>query len=482
MISPNAIELSISPKQLEIYRAPQNKKIISGGRSAGKTTLAVLLSTLALLETTSPVDGIVARADFSSLANTLYNEFKVLISNLGEIIENTFIFKKNPLCIQRKDNGATVYFVGYGGSDFSRTKGLKPLNPISFVIFDEVQELNDKRSLDEAEASFRRNFGENWKEYILFNPPPMMAHWINIYYDECKKNANIGTFTLTYLDILDFINDADLEAILTDKITNYKHYEWMYLGIPSNGEGSVYPMFDIKKHRISPTEYNALLLSGLNVIGVVIGVDGAVTHDATALVPLFILKNGQCVVPEVFYYDPQKNGVIGDHQMVQTPIKLWFESLLKKYNLGENANYAGSVPIYMRVDSASANLIRELQFMFGDRCDIAKINKGTIVEMVSAVQSALSINSVYIIENYSQYNRFEQRDYKRDMNILVEQINRLVWNDKQTGYDPSVPNDVCDAFTYACYFWYKNIENINWFYTIQQNGVKYDRISKIIGR
>ena len=53
----------------------------------------------------------------------------------------------------------------------------------------------------------------------------------------------------------------------------------------------------------------------------------------------------------------------------------------------------------------------------------------------------------------------------------------LIWNEKQNNYDPIVPNDVADAFTYGCFFWYSNQENIQYF-----NIIKQQRITNVLIR
>ena len=56
----------------------------------------------------------------------------------------------------------------------------------------------------------------------------------------------------------------------------------------------------------------------------------------------------------------------------------------------------------------------------------------------------------------------------------------LIWNEKQTGYDPIVPNDVCDAWTYGNVFWFAPPENNNYLSMLKLKGITSYAISDII--
>ena len=55
-----------------------------------------------------------------------YEEFDQALQEMGDDIYNLFVFKKSPLRIERKDGTGKIYFIGYGGSNMSRTKSIKP--------------------------------------------------------------------------------------------------------------------------------------------------------------------------------------------------------------------------------------------------------------------------------------------------------------------------------------------------------------------
>lgn len=459
----------------DIMETEKNNILLYGGRLGGKsnnTALVAILSMLQYLDT----DVVVARVSYGSLGDSSYAELAHAIDSFdNDKISETFRLKRSPLRIERVDGRGTCYFLGYGGSNTSRTKSIRPRHKIKVVILEETQELKDKRNLNEALASLRRHYAEDVKVFILGNPPPQEAHWFNVFINQCKLDADWLVKNVTYLDILPFINDYDLKEILKTKYTNPDYYEWFYMGTPNGSYGSVYPMFRKDRHAITPQEFDRFLeRSNVRVIGCVIGGDGAVTHDATAFVPQLLLSNGQTVIGPIFYHNPLQDGVIGFHQLVQNHLTRWLDELCRRFHLGtlrEKREHPSLQlkPIWMRIDSASPDLIQECRFFFGDRVNIGPIKKASVMEMVSVVQSSIANDNVYVID-YGGYFDYQLNKWvQKDVNLLAEQISMLIWNEKQDNYDPIVPNDVCDAFTYGDFFWYSNQENIQYFNILKLN-------------
>jgi hypothetical protein len=154
-------------------------------------------------------------------------------------------------------------------------------------------------------------------------------------------------------------------------------------------------------------------------------------------------------------------GVKGSHPLVENEGSRWFQELIKDNNLNNRFDYLNSVPIVFVVDSAATELIQSLRYYFGNRADVYAIKKGSILQMVDVVQSAIGKNVVAIYD-YGGYYDYTNNYWVNGENLLSYQLESLIWNDKQTGYDPRIPNDVSDAFTYAVYFYYRQIENIVW--------------------
>lgn len=99
----------------------------------------------------------------------------------------------------------------------------------------------------------------------------------------------------------------------------------------------------------------------------------------------------------------------------------------------------------------------------GDRASIGPVKKDHVPQMVSTVQSAILNENIIIIDYGGEFNYTTNKFMKRDVNLLAEQLESLIWNEKQDNYEPAVPNDTSDAFTYGTISWYKNPENIQYF-------------------
>lgn len=455
-----------------------------GGRLGGKTNNATKLAVLTMLS--NPYyDIIMCRVSYGALQDSSFAESEAAISELPEEISSQFISKKSPLRISRIHDAGNIYFIGYGGSNTSRTKSFKPKHKIKLVILEETQELKSEQNLNEALASLRRHYGDNVKVLILFNPRPQEAHWLNVLKNKKQFDPDWLVIQLTYLDILPFINDYDLKEILKTKYLDESYYNWFYLGLCEGGYGSVYPMYRKEKFEISCEDFDALVeFRKLSIKALIIGGDGAVNNDCTAFVPQFVMSNGQTCVGPIFYHNPKEDGVLGSHQIVQNHLVRWFNEIIRRYHLGTReeilSGFTLGVPIYMRIDSAAAELVLECKFAFGDRANVGAIKKKTIPEMVGFVQSSICNYNVIVVNYHGYYDYQKNKWINRSENLLSEQLSMLTWNEKQNGYDPEIPNDVSDAFTYGDFWWFINQENIQYFNILKMQGAKNKLIHDII--
>jgi len=433
--------------------------LIRGGRASGKTIFAGQL--LVLLSTQYPKkDIVVARNSFSDLRDSSHQTIQSLIEEYN--LKQDFLVKYNPLRIVNKRTGTNIYFMGIGGSDTHRTKSFMPKNnSIIAVLFEELQQIKDQENLEQAHASFRRFLDVEKGVFIhLYNPEPQNAHWVNILWNIKQNDKDWLCIRTDYTKVTDFLNDVDLKEILKMKILDEQRYKWLYLGETGGGFGSVYPQFKREKHFIKFDEAKKKF-NGQRIVGVIIGVDGAVTHDATVLTPMVIFQNGQGAIVDIFYHDPLTDGQKSSNELMPF-IQRWFEELRKKYALDQN-----NVPILFKVDSASPDLKRQLAYFLSNRASIESFNKPTILEMVGVVQSTLSQNVVYIVDYDGYYNYVLNRWIRKDNPVAV-QIENLIWDERQKGYDPIVPNDGSDAFTYAVNTYFKNPDNLYWLANIKR--------------
>jgi len=443
--------------------------LLYGGRIGGKTNNTAKIGNLLMLMNPYS-DGIVARVSYGSLGDSSYAEVQASIEEMGESIAEQFKFKRSPLRIERVGNSGTIYFIGYGGSNTSRTKSIKTKHKIKFVILEETQELKNEENLQQALASFRRHFGENVKVFILGNPYPQKVHWFSKFIEQHKFDPDWLVMNVTYLDILPFVNDYDLKEILKMKLNNPEYYRWFYLGEMTGGFGMVYPMFRREKYTITPSEWEYVLAnSNIRPVGLLVGGDGAVNNDCTSFVPGVLLNNGQVVIGPIFNHDPKRDGAVGYHQLVQDKLLYWFEKVAGMFHLGTlmefsmMPNSTRNLPVWFRIDSAAADLIAEARFFLGGRASVGPVKKDHVPQMVATVQSAILNENIVIINYGGEHNYTTNKFERTDSNLLCDQLESLIWNEKQDNYDPSVPNDTSDAFTYLITSWFKNPENIQYF-------------------
>ena len=470
----------------EIMESEVPYYLLYGGRLGGKSNNTAIVAILTMLANPY-TDVVVARVSYGSLADSSYAELEATLDSMGENIREEFVLKRSPLRMERKGNAGVIYFIGYGGSNTSRTKSIKTKHPISVIILEETQELKEKRNLEEALASFRRRFGDSVKVFILGNNPPQEAHWFNRYIKEKQFDPDFYVRNVTYLDILPFINDYDLKEILKTKLIDELYYRWFYLGETTGGFGAVYPMFRHDKHVISIAQWNMVQERNktLKPVACIIGGDGAVNNDCTAFVPWILLNNGQAVAGPIFYHNPVDDGVVGYHQLVQDKLIYWVEDMTRQFHLGsltETRTHPTMrrVPIWMFIDNAAPDLIQECRFFLSDRIAVNPVKKDNVPVMVSTVQSAIMNENCIIIDYGGYYNYTKRKWIKRSINLLEEQWSMLIWNEKQDNYDPIVPNDVSDAATYGIISWFKNTENIQYFNIQKLMGRGFKLISDII--
>jgi len=455
------IEIKMPTIWRPILESEKNDIIIPAGRISGKTKNTVIYAMLILLEYPY-FDVVVSRASYGSMGDSVYAEFETAIKDFPEEIGSQFAFKKTPLRIERTGNSGSIYFIGAGGS-VERTKGLHTRHPIKVVIVDETQEFRDRENYEQFMATIRRNLDDkNFKIISLGNPKNNEFHWFNLYVKECERDKDKLVVRMTWKDILPFLKDYDVKEILKCKFLDNDRYLYLYEGIPTGCGGKVYPMFDVKTHLIN-YDYRSTspLLQDFQIRAVVCGVDQAVNHDDTAICPMAIMNNGQAVCLKKYIHQPKEDGIIGSFPLVEKEIMRWFKELIKENNLDNPYDYYNSIPIVFVVDSAAAEMVQALRYYVGNRAEVMAIKKGTIIQMVDTVQSAIGKNVVGVYD-YGGYYDYTKNKWIEHEDMLAWQLRALVWNEKQDGYDPTVPNDIADAFTYAVYWYYKQAENIVW--------------------
>ena len=442
--------------------------ILTSGRTGGKTkNVSILVGVTAAHKPMEDV--VIARASSSSIKDSSYNEMVEVFSDI-EQFNGLFNYKTSPCRIERIGGGTCIYFIGIGGSK-ERTKGIHPLHPVSIVVIEEAQELKSEEHLDQTMASLRRNFGEHCKVIVNFNPPQNPNHWINRWKEKKKLDLDYCVIESSWEKVSMFLKDRDIKEILKIKAENKVYYDYIYGGIP-NAQGGIYPMFLKSRHCITLDQYEELLRKGVRPVACIIGGDGSVMHDSTAFTPKLIMSNGCCVnrLDMAFHHDPLIDGQLSSHQLVSTYLVKWFNEVCAFLHLGTMEEIVEAqrrgiglniIPIYMIIDSAATDLIKECQFYLGNRASVRPIKKGTILQMVGVCQNAIGSDNEYFCYSGKYKNYVRNQWLERDVAFLVEQIQTIEWEEGKDKYNDEIPNDDCDSWTYPTYWWYKNVENLH---------------------
>lgn len=239
---------------------------------------------------------------------------------------------------------------------------------------------------------------------------------------------------------------------LENEYRNTIYFDKWILGKWVANEGLVFPLFKREKHFLTPDEFTRKC--GRHFIRYLIwGGDGATTNDSTALVPLAVLDNGQACVLELFYHNPKINGPLSNEQLVPY-IERYLQDMEEKYHFDRNG-----VTHYMPIDCAAADLVLTLNFNLDDKYNVVSCTKKNIQATTDVVNNALGRNAIYIF-NYGGYFNYVRNRFEPGDNPLCIDLESMVWDKLNNGYDASVPNDCADAFRYAVNTYYANPDNL----------------------
>lgn len=398
-------------------------------------------------------DMIVTRAHYNSLEDSLYNEIIAYAESAG--VPDFYIPLKSPLRIKTR-KGNTIYFKGIGGSDYSRSKGFKGLNPISLIICDETQQLKDEQSLRQAIATFVRSVDPDIKSRIILagNPEMVKAHWWNAY---CRKYRFAGVYEFVdanYMNIRKYLSRVTLEEIENERKYNPLMYKFLYLGELDDLAGGAYGQFKRDRHYITVQQWHKEI-AGQRLCYIIWGGDGAITHDSTGIVPIGIYSNGRGYVLERFYYDPLATGVILAPSQITEMINTYVEQMCKKYDV-----YGERVGSYFAIDCAAADLVTQLRYNINGYHIVKGFTGKNIIQNNAVVNNCFAKNMLKIVDFGGYYDFYANRwtPTTADTEPLVYQLESVVW--KNYKLDPEIPNDYTDALTYGANVYFNNPDNL----------------------
>jgi len=433
----------------KIFNTKKTYIFMKSGRNAGKSEHSAMRIVQDFFEEDGDI--VVGRAYISDIYQTIMRDILNIVEELG--LSSAVKTRTRPLKIINKLNKNKIHFAGIGGADVHRTKGFKSDKPLSLIVFDELQQVETESHLQEAMQSFLRNLKEDGQVLYMFNPDRRASHWCNELFRMKKHDSEYLTLETTYKDIKKVLNRHTIAEIENAKKYNPMDYRHRFLGETEGLFGAVYSSFRRKTHLL-PKDFAKQLLKKVGYHAFIIGADPASARDATALVPKVIMKNGQVLVIDYFYHDPQKNGVVTNTKL-RYYIKRWIDEIMHEWGLPPN------MPVHMVFDSnaVSQDLMRTLDYVLPPNFSVQVYSQKRVVEMADVVRNGFSRNMI-LISDSGGYHNYITDIFMHGENPLVRQLEQVVWNEKGDGFDRNVPNDVTDALTYGVNHYLKSKDNM----------------------
>lgn len=425
--------------------------IVNTPRASAKTTHIAQLVVLFVGKVckNKPRDIVFFRANANSLAGSLMSDVEKQLTLYGVPFEK----RTNPLRIVA--NGCNIYFLGVSGHDKSRVRGFSPEHPYIAVIGDECQQISSKENLDHARSSFLRFVDEAspYRVVTCGNPHEVKGHWWNAYAK--SRRASYVPIDCTWKDVhaAGVLPKVALDDILLERKINPSGYRFMYEGDLSAMSGSAYASFDRARHLIT-TEQAGEIFRGERIELILWGGDGAITHDATAIVPLAIMSSGRACALERFFFDPIRYGRALAPSELSELICRYVDNMAQKYRLYED----GVIDSVFVIDGAAQDLATQLSYDLPDYHAVRSFTTKNIIRNNSSVNNAFARGMAYIID-YGGYYDYATDRFVACPDPLADQLESVVW--KGSKYDPAIPNDISDALTYAVAAYYENPANLN---------------------
>lgn len=316
-------------------RAVIDKEILhiacKGGRGSGKSSDVALLITF--LMKAFPVNAVCIRKTDNTLEQSVYEQLKWAISELGLLSE--FKFNKSPLRITYIPRGN--YIVFRGAQNPERIKSLKD-SRFPFAI-GWIEELAEFKTEDEVKtitnSLLRGELGEGlfYKFFYTYNPPKRKQSWVNKKYESQFQPSNTFVHRSTYLDN-PYIAKEFIEEAEATRERSERRYRWEYLG-EAIGSGVV-PFDNLRFEEITDEQVDSFD----NIRN---AVDFGYATDPLAFVR--------------WHYDKKKNGIYAVDEL--------YGQKISNRKLAEWLKERGYSDEVILADSAEPKSIAELRDEFG---------------------------------------------------------------------------------------------------------------------
>lgn len=424
--------MALTKKQVKVLaHANRRWNILYGATRSGKTHVSYYL---ALKHVFEHYDDNILFA--GKTLNTLDR-------NVFDVMRNLFPHRVSPIIDKRKIIifGKTCYVVGANDERaITKIQGVG----LGYAYLDEL-------------TTFPENFFEMLKSRLdapnaccdATCNPESPSHFVKTFIDNPNVDCYSEHFTIYDNDFL----PQDFVRALENEYRGTIYFDKWILGKWVKSEGLVYPLFKRERHFLPLQEHNKLY--GLHrIVRIIFGTDGANTNDATAIIPLAILDNGMGITLPIFYHSPKVNGQLSNEQLMPEILK-YLNDLNAAYRLRET-----NVAFHFAVDAAAADLCLTLGSHLSSRgYDVWKFAKKDLNATTDVVNNAFARNILFI-GDYGGYYNYHKNQFVSGNNQLVTDLELMTWDEKNGGFDDTIPNDCADAFRYAVCTYFNNPYNI----------------------
>lgn len=426
-----------SEKQKKVLRnANRRWNILYGATRSGKTVVSYSTSLKHIKEHYG--DNILfAGKTLNTLDRNVFEEMRKKFGDrhIGKIVDKKeiTIFGKKCYCVGANDDRAITKIQGLG---------------LGYAYLDEVTTYPEnffnmlKSRLDAPNACCDATCN-----------PEAPSHFIKQFIDKVSKEKPEDMYAEHFTIYDNPFLDPNFVTSLESEYKGTIYFDKWILGKWVKSEGLVFPLFRRERHYLQPQEFSRIY-GRHRIMRVIWGCDGATTNDATAIIPLAIMDNGQAVVLQPFYHDPKMNGQLSNEQLVPY-IQRYIKDMEQEYRFLQNG-----VEFYMPVDCAASDLVITLAYHLPDYFNVQKYTKKDIQLTTDIVNNAFSRNALVILDFGGYKNYILDRFIEGDMQLVVD-LESMTWDEKNPlKYDASVPNDCADAFRYAVCAYYINPDNL----------------------
>lgn len=428
---------SYSAKQRKVLRSANRRwNILYGATRSGKSKVSYSTALLHIFEHYKDNILFVGKT-VNTLDRNIFEEMRKDFGDryVGKIVDKKeiTIFGKKCYCVGANDDRAITKIQGLGiGYAYCDELTTYPENFFNML----------KSRLDAPNACCDATCN-----------PEAPSHFVKQFIDKISKDKPEDMYAEHFSIYDNPFLDPGFVASLENEYRGTIYFDKWILGKWVKSEGLVFPLFRRERHYMKPEDF-ARIYGYHRIVRVIWGGDGATTNDATAIIPLAIMDNGQGVVLEPFYHNPKINGQLSNEQLIPY-IKRYLDDMEREYHFGRNGT-----EFCMAVDCAASDLVISLAYHLPTYFNVHKYTKKDIQLTTDIVNNAFSRNALVILDFGGYRNYCRDEFIQGDMQLVID-LESMTWDETNPlKYDPKVPNDCADAFRYAVCTYYINPDNL----------------------